>query len=147
MVSLIFEGKFEVKAPRPKVWEFIIDPSRIGRCLPDLKSLEVESEDRFVALVRVGVGPIKADFKFKIEIVEKTPINGARLKAAGSGSGSSIILDTVIELTEIPEGTRLSYRSDVKVGGIMAGLGQRVIKDTADKTVSAVFECVRNQFG
>lgn len=83
MVSLIFEGKFEVKAPRPKVWEFIIDPSRIGRCLPDLKSLEVESEDRFVALVRVGVGPIKADFKFKIEIVEKTPINGARLKAAG----------------------------------------------------------------
>ena len=147
MVWLIFEGKFEVKASGPEVWEFIIDPTKIGKCLPDLKNLEVQGEDRFVALVRVGVGPIKADFKFKIEVLEKTPINHARLKATGSGSGSSIILDTAIELTEITGGTQLSYRSDVKVGGIMAGLGQRVIKDTADKTISAVFDCVRNQLG
>lgn len=147
MVWLIFEGRFEVKAPRSKVWEFIIDPTRISKCLPDLKNLEVESDDRFVALVRVGVGPIRADFKFKIEILEKKPINRARLKATGSGSGSNIILDTAIELTEIHGGTQLSYRSDVKVGGVMASLGQRVIKDTADKTISAVFECVRNQVG
>ena len=144
---MIFEGKFEVKAPRSKVWEFIIDPAKIASCLPDLRNLEVEGEDRFVAMVRVGVGPIKTDFKFKIQILEKAPMNRARLKATGSGSGSNIILDTAIELTDMLGGTQLSYISDVKVGGIMAGLGQRVIKDTADRTISAVFECVRNQVG
>jgi hypothetical protein len=142
---MILEGTYEFRTAREKLWEFIIDPAQIGRCLPDLKSLEVESEDKFVALIRVGVGPIKADFKFRIEIVGKELVSRVRLKAVGSGSGSSIILDTAIELKEIPGGCELFYRSDVKVGGMMASLGQRVIRDTAVKTVTGVFECIKKQ--
>jgi carbon monoxide dehydrogenase subunit G len=140
---MIFEGKYELRAPRQRLWEFLDDPTRISKCLPDLKALEVVSEDRFNAVIRVGVGFIKTDFKFKIEILERKPVTHLRLKAVGSGSGSSITLDLVIELEEFPRGSELLYRSDVKVGGIIAGLGQRVINDTADKTVAGVFECIK----
>jgi carbon monoxide dehydrogenase subunit G len=143
--SLMFEGTYELTVDQKTIWNFIIDPARIGKCLPDLKSLEVESENESIAIIRVGVGPIRTDFKFRIETVEKQPNSHLRLKSAGTGSGSSINLDVVIDLRERLGGCTLFYKSDVKVGGIMAGLGQRLMKDTADKTIAGIFECIRKQ--
>jgi carbon monoxide dehydrogenase subunit G len=143
--EMIFQGKYELKTSKEKVWTFIIDPAKISKCLPDLKSLQVEGEDRFVAVVRVGVGLIRADFKFRIEIVGKSPISSVQLKAVGAGSGSSVVIDTVIELKETPEGTELFYSSDAKIGGMVVSLGQRVIKDAAEKTVAGIFECIKQQ--
>jgi len=127
------------------VWDFVIDPNKIGKCLPDLKSLEVEGEDRFNAVVRVGIGFIKGDFNFRLAIVEKNPPTLARLKGTGTGSGSTVDLDTTMTLTEFPGGTRLAYKADVKVGGIMAGLGQRMMGGATEKTVNQVFECVKKE--
>ncbi len=143
--GLILEGKYDLTVPREKVWELIVDPSKIGKCLPDLKTLEIESENKFVALIRVGVGPIRTDFKFKIEIVGKEPPSRVRLKAMGSGSGNSVNLDLAIELRDIPIGSELSYKSDVRIGGMMVGLGQRLIGDATEKTVAGVFECIKKQ--
>jgi len=142
---LMFEGTCLLAVSQRTVWDFIIDPARIGKCLPNVKSLEAESESKSIAVIRVGVGPIRSDFKFRIDIVEKQPTSHVRLKARGTGSGSSLDLDTVIDLREEPGGCALSYRSDVRVGGILAGLGQRLMKDTADKTIAGIFECIRNQ--
>ena len=142
---MILEGTYELKAPREKLWEFIIDPAKIGKCLPDLKTLEVESQDKFAAVIRVGVGPIRADFKFRIEILGKEPVSHVQLKAVGSGSGSNIVIDMAIDLKEAPGGSQLVYRADVKVGGMMASLGQRVMNDTANRTVVSVFDCIKKQ--
>jgi carbon monoxide dehydrogenase subunit G len=143
--ELIFEGKYALKTAREKVWRFIIDPAEISKCLPELKSFDVEGEDRFLAVVRVGVGLIRTDFKFRIEIVEKSPISSVQLKAVGAGSGSSVAVHMRIELKETPEGTELFYVSDVTISGMIVGLGQRVIKDAAEKTVAGIFECIRRQ--
>ena len=142
---MIFQGKYELKAVREKVWTFIIDPAKISKCLPELKSLDVESEDRFFAVVRVGVGMIRADFKLRIEILEKNPMDSVKLRGVGTGSGSSVQVHLTIELKETLEGTELLYSSDVTIGGIIASLGQRVIRETAEKTVASVFECIRQQ--
>lgn len=144
---MILEGTYQFKSSRERLWEFIIDPAKIGKCLPDLKTLEVQDENHFLAVVRAGVGSIKSDFRFKIEITEKEPPRHARLKAAGTGSGSSINLDTAIELQETPSGSSLSQKSDVKAGGMIASLGQRMISETAAKTVTGVFEAMQKQLG
>ena len=141
---MILEGKYSIETSREKLWMFIIDPNKIGKCLPDLKNLSVESENKFTAVIAVGVGFMKADFKFKIEIVGKEPASRVQLRAVGTGSGSSINLDLAIELKEIPEGSELDYRADVKVSGMIASLGQLVIKDTAEKTVKGIFDCIRS---
>ena len=140
-----FEGSYELKVPREAVWDFIIDPNKIGKCLPDMKNLEVEGEDKFTAVIRVGIGFIKGDFKFRLAIAEKNPPSHARLTGRGAGSGSSIDMDTAIELAEVPGGTKLTYKADVKVGGVMAGLGQRMMAGATEKTVNDVFDCVKRQ--
>lgn len=140
-----FEGTLEVKAPKNKVWDFVIDPNRIGKCLPDLKSLNIEGEDRFAAVARVGIGFMKGDFRFQLAIVEKNPPSHARLKGTGTGVGSSLDLDTSIDLSETEMGTKLTYVADVTIGGTLAGVGQRIIGSTTQQTMSAVFTCVKKQ--
>ena len=85
-----FEGTFTTKAPAEKVFELLLNPNEISKCLPDLQSVDVKSEDKFDAAVKIGVGPIKGNFTFHLTVVEKEPPKHARLKAQGSGSGSKI---------------------------------------------------------
>jgi len=35
--------------------------------------------------------------------------------------------DTLISLSDIPGGTRVAYSADVQVGGLIAGVGQRML--------------------
>ena len=140
-----FVGNYELKAPPQTVFDFVTDPSKIGKCFPDLKSLEMEGENKFVALVRVGLGFIKGDFKFRVAFVEKDPPSKARLKGTGTGTGSTIDFDAIIELAEFVGGTKLNYRADVKIGGAMAGFAQRVLSGAAQKTITDVFDRARRE--
>ncbi len=144
-MGMNFEGTFEVKAPRDRVWDFVIDPNKIGKCLPDLKSLQVEADNKFTAVARVGIGFMKGDFKFQLAIVEQNPPSHARLKGTGTGVGSSMSMDTAIDLADAGTGTKLTYKADVQIGGTLASVGQRVIGGTIEKTIGEVFSCVKKQ--
>jgi carbon monoxide dehydrogenase subunit G len=113
--------------------------------LPDLKSLEVGANNEFTAIARVGIGFMKGDFKFQLAIVEQTPPSHARLKGSGIGVGSSVNMDTSMNLADAGEGTRLTYKADVQIGGTLASVGQRVIGTTTEKTIADVFACVKKQ--
>ena len=95
--------------------------------------------------MKVGIGFIKGDFKFKLSITEKNKPSNARLKGTGTDSGSTIDFDTLIQLSEIPSGTQVDYKADVKVGGAIASLAQRMIGSATDKTITQVFECVKTK--
>lgn len=144
-MGMNFEGTFEVKAPRDMVWDFVIDPNKIGKCLPDLKSLQVEADDRFTAVARVGIGFMRGDFKFQLAIVEQNPPSHARLRGTGTGVGSSMRMDTSIDLAGFDMGTKLTYKADVQIGGTLASVGQRVIGGSIEKTISEVFTCVKKR--
>ena len=144
-MALNFEGTYQINVPRGRVWDFVIDPTKIGKCLPDLKSLEVETENKFTAIARVGIGFMKGDFKFQLAIVEQNPPSHARLKGTGTGVGSSVNMDTSIDLAEADGGTKLTYKANVQIGGTLASVGQRVIGGTVEKTIAEVFGCVKKQ--
>lgn len=140
-----FEDTFTTKAPIEKVFEFLLNPNEISKCLPDLQSVDVKSEDRFDAVVKVGVGPIKGNFAFHLTIVEKEPPKHARLKAQGSGSGSSIDLDTVMDLESANGGTTMKWQADTRLGGLIATIGQRLVSGTVEKTVNEFFGCIKQK--
>ena len=77
--------------------------------------------------------------------MDKERPNRARLKGTGTGSGSSVDIDTVIELAAMVEGTKLAYKANVKVGGLLPGVGQRMMGTAAEKIVGEVFECGRKE--
>jgi carbon monoxide dehydrogenase subunit G len=144
---LHFDGTYSLKAPRNKVFELLTDPNQISKCMPDLQKLEVKSEDEFTVVIRAGVAFIKGDFTLNFKVAEKSPPSHAKLVARGSGMGSAIDLQAVMDLAEEGKaGTSLKWQADATVGGRIASVGQRLLSSQAEKIVKQMFDCLESRF-
>ena len=134
------EGSFETPAPRKAVWDFLLNPHDIGPCFPDLQSLEVTSPDSFRAKARVGLSVVKGTMDFEFRTTDKVPPQSAKLIGTGRGVGSTVEIQTGFTLEEMGSGTKVGWVADVNVGGIMAGLGSKLLDSTSSKMVEQVIE-------
>src|SRR6266513_2381300 len=121
------EGSYDVKAPRSKVWAAFLDPETLRQAIPGCEKLESIGNDEYKATLKIGVAAVKGTFEGKVRLSDKKAPDSYRLAAEGSGGPGFVKADTLITLTEIDGGTRVSYSADVQVGGLVAGVGQRML--------------------
>lgn len=121
------EGTYEVPVPRKKVWDAFLNPAQLKKAIPGCEKLEALGNDEFKATMKIGVAAVKGTFEGRVKIADKKPPESYRLSADGSGGPGFVKADTLITLTEIDGGTRVSYSADVQVGGLIAGVGQRML--------------------
>ncbi|MBI3049395.1 MAG: carbon monoxide dehydrogenase subunit G [Acidobacteria bacterium] len=139
-----FEGQSEVKAPRERVWDFIINPHLISQCFPGLQKLEIVDANRFNATVEAGVSFIKGTFKVQSTMAESSPPSHARMVARGSGVASSVDVDTTIHLEERgAAATVMIWKADILLGGLIASVGSRLVAAATDKVTKELFERIR----
>ena len=139
-----YEGTFQLKAPIDKVWSFLTIPENIAKCIPDLQKFEVLGEDKFRAQVKVGIGFIKGSMTFDFAMTEKDAPKYAKLVGHGSGTGSTVDLETAMNLESTPDGgTNLAWKADAKIGGLLAGVGQRLIGGAAEKVITKLFDGIK----
>ena len=74
-----------------------------------------------------AVEELGARYEGKVRLLDKKQPDSYRLVAEGSGGPGFVKADTLITLTETDGGTRVSYSADVQVGGLIAGVGQRML--------------------
>ena len=60
-------------------------------------------------------------------MVDPEPPNRYRLLGEGSGSPGFVKGEATIELSQEGQHTIVSYQGDMQVGGLIAGIGQRMI--------------------
>jgi carbon monoxide dehydrogenase subunit G len=121
------EGSYDVSAPRQKVWDAFLDPKQLKKAIPGCEKLEALGADEFKATLKIGVAAVKGTFEGKVRLSDRQKPDSYRLAAEGSGGPGFVKADTVITLTDIEGGTRVSYSADVQVGGLIAGVGQRML--------------------
>jgi len=121
------EGSYDVKAPRQKVWTAFLDPETLRQAIPGCEKLELIGPDEYKATLKIGVAAVKGTFEGKVRLLDKKPPESYRLAAEGSGGPGFVRADTVSTLTDIEGGTRVSYSADVQIGGLIAGVGQRML--------------------
>jgi uncharacterized protein len=142
------EGTYEVPAPRTKVWEAFLDPKVLRKAIPGCEKLEAVGADEYKATMKIGVGGVKGTFEGKVKLSEKQPPDSYKLSAEGSGGPGFIRSETLITLSDHDGGTRVSYTSDVQVGGLIASVGQRMLggvsKMMADKFFNRMGELLED---
>lgn len=122
------EGAHEVPAPRQKVWDAFLDPETLRQAIPGCEKLEAVGEDEYRAVMKVGVAAVKGTFEGKVRLTDKNPPNSYRMAVEGSGGPGFVRGETLITLTDNASGgTRVAYSADVQVGGLIAGVGQRML--------------------
>ncbi len=110
--------------------------------MPDLQKLDIKSPDDFTAMIRAGVSFIKGDFTMHFTTAEKQPPSHAKLIARGFGIGSTIDLETTMDLAESDGGTAMKWEAEVRVGGRIASVGQRLLNGQAEKIIKQLFDCL-----
>jgi carbon monoxide dehydrogenase subunit G len=143
-----FDGTVEIKAPRERVWAFLMDPNEVGSCGPGVESIEVIDETHFKARAKVGIGFISARFVVDMEIAERDEPNRAVIKARGQAPGSAVDATATMALSggQAPdEPTVMNWGADVLIGGTLASVGARLIEGTANKMIGQTFDCIRTK--
>jgi carbon monoxide dehydrogenase subunit G len=122
------EGSHEVPAPRQKVWQAFLDPEMLRQAIPGCEKLEALGGDEFRAVMKIGVAAVKGTFEGKVKLSEKSPPDSYKMGVEGSGAPGFVRGETVISLTDLEGGgTRVAYTADVQIGGLIAGVGQRML--------------------
>ncbi len=139
------QGTFHVRAPRDRVFAFLLDPGQLSACIDDPHTMEAQDRDRFRGTLKSGVGPIKGTFTWSAAIVERIPPERARIRVHGTGMGSAFDIDATITLAEEPVATAASWQADVTLSGTVATLGARLMRTTIDKKTNSFFDNVRKR--
>jgi carbon monoxide dehydrogenase subunit G len=141
-----FEGEQRIEASRARAWDFLTDPHRIVGCAPEVQSLKIVDDRRFLVGVRAGVGPIKGTFTFAVMWHERQAPERARVQARGKVPGSTIEMMTVMMLSEQgDERSLLRWESEVQISGLLGALGRPLIQGAADTVLQRVFACVNTR--
>ena len=129
-----------IPVPRQKVWEALNDPDILRQCIPGCEEIVKTSDTEMEARVTVKMGPVKATFTGAVTLSDLDPPNGYRIAGEGKSMMGGATGGADVKLTDVPEGTMLSYDVDAQVTGKIASLAQRFIEPTARQLSGQFFE-------
>jgi carbon monoxide dehydrogenase subunit G len=124
------EGRFSVKAERGAVYDFLTDPRKMSRHMPDVKEVEIEDSDHFTVKAKVGISHIRGTMVMKLAITERKPPISTTV--TGKGAGLASVVDMVTSFTlETSEGgeTVVNWHGDLNVAGKLAAFGPQGLLD------------------
>ena len=141
-----FSGSQIVAAPISKVWAFLLDVNNVAGCAPGFQSLEVLDEERWRAVVSVGVGAVKAKFTLDVTRPEMREPELMLMKGRGKAPGSAVDLSGEMHLNALDERqTRMDWKATVVVSGTIASVGARLLQGTAERLTGQFFDCLKTK--
>lgn len=136
-------GSAVLHAPRDKVWQALNDPAVLVRTIPGCHQLEAVGPDAYRMTLSAGVASIKGTYQGDVRLSDQQEPESFLMRASGAGGPGTISADVIVRLAEESDGvTRLDYDADAVVGGMIGGVGQRVLAGVAKKTAGEFFQAV-----
>ena len=145
------QGSSLLQASPDLVWQHLLDPDVLQRCIPGCAAMTLTQPEHYQALVKVGLGPISATFTTQIALfTEPHPTSQSprrcRLVLSGHagalGEGKATVL-VQLHAVEDPQtqhiNTRLDWQATPELTGKLAQLGNRLMDATANSLSQQFF--------
>lgn len=134
------EGSFKFDEGQAQVWEAVTNPRHLEKAIPGCASLKEYEPNKYDVLLKIAIPAVKGSYTLKFEMADAQPPQQCRLIGEGSGGPGFVKGETTINLTVEDGGTVLNYAGDVQVGGLIAGIGQRMIGGIAKMMAKQFFK-------
>ncbi len=133
-------GSAVLHADRQRVYDALNDPSVLAGAIPGCESLVALGDDRYRMSVTAGVASIKGTYDGEVALAEQSAPESFTLRAKGSGAPGTVDATCRVTLADAGDGTtQLSYDADAVVGGVVGGVGQRMLAGVAKKMAAQFF--------
>jgi carbon monoxide dehydrogenase subunit G len=133
-------GSYTVPLDRQLVYTKLQDPGILAQCMPGADRLDKIGEDEYEMKMKIVIASIQGLFSGKVRIADQNPPESFRLLVEGSGKVGFVKGDGLLTLVPSEASTEVKYDGDVQVGGMIAGVGQRLIDVTAKLIIKKFFE-------
>ncbi|HET6628038.1 MAG TPA: carbon monoxide dehydrogenase subunit G [Nocardioidaceae bacterium] len=133
-------GISTLTADRETVWQALTDPAVLVRTIPGCQRLEALGEDSYKMTIAAGVGSIKGVYDGQVRLTDQEQPGSFRMHAQGAGAPGTIGADVLVTLADGADGgTELTYDADATVGGMIGGVGQRMLTGVSKKMAAEFF--------
>lgn len=138
---------FTVPANAEKTWEVFTDVERVASCMPGAQLTEINGEE-YLGIVKVKVGPIRAQYKgtahfIEVDVIAKRlKIKGEARDTRGQGSAGAII---TLELSPDKENTQVAVHADLHITGKVAQFGRNVLADVSERLITEFARNLENE--
>ncbi|HLN98041.1 MAG TPA: carbon monoxide dehydrogenase subunit G [Pyrinomonadaceae bacterium] len=133
------EGTHLINAARARVYQLLVDPEVLQRCIPGCERLEKTGVNTYATTIRAGVGAIKGVFTGTVQLENIRPPEHYRIVVSGKGAPGFMKGWGDLHLEEEAGATLIRYRGDLQLGGTIASVGQRMIQGTAKMMATKFF--------
>jgi len=146
-MKLDIGGEENFEAPIETLWSALNDPAVLQKCIPGCKDMIAEGGERFKLILNLKVASVGGSFEGEISLSEKTPPSQCNVAVSGAGTlGHGSGLATFV-LTPQNGGTAMRYNGVGEIGGLVAGVGQRILKGVAKHLIKLFFTALRREVG
>lgn len=129
-----------IPAPRQAVWDLLIDPASLRQCIPGCKKLKEIKPHHYTAQLEIGIGAITGAYQGEVTLSGLSQPVSFKFSIQGQGKPGHLQGTGEIRLEEKNRSTEVHYSGHVQVGGLIAGVGQRLLLITARKLARQFFE-------
>ena len=141
------DGKNTFAAPVETGWKQIIDPAVLRRCTPGLKELKEAGPDTYQATLVIGIAAVKGTYAGTLAITEKRAPTHCKITLDGTGGAGFMKGEGTIDLEPQGGGTLLTWAGDLQIGGLIAGVGQRMLGGIGKMLIGQFFKCLEENLG
>lgn len=138
-------GSNVVAQPVDKVWDAILDPRVLVATIPGCERLEETGDHQYAMTVTAGVAAIKGTYSGSCTLSDLKEHQSLVMKLQGAGAPGTIDASVDVAFDDLgAEGTRISYEADAVVGGMVGGVGQRMLSSVSKRMAGEFFGNVGN---
>jgi uncharacterized protein len=146
-MKLDIGGTETIQAPVEALWQALNDPRVLTRCIPGCKSMTEIAPDAYQVELQLRVAAVGGSFEGEIALSDKTPPKACSIRVSGAGTLGHGNGSARFEITADGAGaSRLAFQGAGEIGGLVAGVGQRILSSVSKHLVGRFFTALRREF-
>jgi carbon monoxide dehydrogenase subunit G len=135
-------GHNSIPFPVETVWDALLDPAVLVRTIPGCERLETTGEHTYAMTVTAGVASIRGTYAGTCALSDLEPHESLVMRLQGAGAPGTIDATVHVSFRNGDGQTTVSYDADAVVGGMVGGVGQRMLGSVSKRMAGEFFDNV-----
>lgn len=128
--------------PPDRVWDALLDPQVLVATIPGCERLEATGEHTYAMTVTAGVASIRGTYDGTCALSDLAPQESLVMRLQGAGAPGTVDATVDVSFAEVDGGTQVSWDADATVGGMVGGVGQRMLGSVSKRMAGEFFDNV-----
>lgn len=146
-MKMALDGSEEIDATPQGLWDGLNDPAVLTKCIPGCKDMRETAPDTYDVTMQLKLSAVSGSFEGKVALSDKREPESCRIEVSGGGTLGTGSGTATFTITPLGEGrARLDYSGSGEIGGLVAGVGQRVLGAVSKHLTKQFFTALRGHF-